>query len=41
MITREQITVSHDTKKKLKILFSKVGSEKERTEHIIKYVEER
>jgi len=41
MITNEPITVSHDTKIELKILFSKVGSVKEITGHVIKYGGER
>jgi hypothetical protein len=41
MITNEQTTASHDTKSALKMLFDKVGSEKERTAYVSKYVEER
>jgi hypothetical protein len=41
MITNEPIMVSHDTKIELKILFSKVGSEKERIGHVIKHGWER
>jgi len=37
MITNEPITESHDTKIEFKILFSKFGSGKERTRHVIKY----
>jgi len=40
MITNEHITVSHDTKSELKMLFYKVGSEKERTGYVSKYVGE-
>jgi len=38
IITNEQITASHETKIELKMLFSKVGSEKERTGYVHKYV---
>jgi len=41
MITNEEITLSNDTKSKLKIFFNRVESEKERTGHVIKYIEER
>ena len=40
MITSEQIAASHGTKSEHKILFNKVGLEKERTEYLSKYLEE-